>query len=130
MAKILIAEDDHDIRTAYVFAFAKAGYETVEAVDGTQAMAALTNEHPHVILLDMLMPGMSGLDFLRQAEIPTKHAGIKVIAFSNIDTPRVVEEAKKLGATEYMIKVDVTPHAMVDVVSKMIGDLAPKPKAA
>ena len=126
MAKILIAEDDHDIRTAYVFAFTKAGYETIEAADGSQAMTALTNEHPHVILLDMLMPGMSGLDFLRQAKITEKRTGIKVIAFSNIDTPRVVTEAKALGASDYLIKVDVTPHDMVEIVNKLIGDLAPK----
>jgi two-component system response regulator (stage 0 sporulation protein F) len=126
MAKILIAEDDHDIRTAYVFAFSKAGYETLEAANGTQAMSIMLSEHPHVILLDMLMPGMSGLDFLRQAEIKTKHAGIKVVAFSNIDTPRVVEEAKSLGASDYLIKVDITPHQMVEIVNGMIGDLAPK----
>lgn len=120
MAKILIAEDDGQIRTAYVYAFTRAGYEVTEAADGGQAMQLLPTVNPDIVLLDMLMPGVSGLDFLRQTNMAGVHPDIKVIAFSNIDTPRVIDEAKQLGAVEYLIKVDVTPHEMVEIANRYL----------
>ncbi len=125
MAKVLIVEDDTDIRTAYVFALNQAGFEVLQAPEGSVAMQLFENERPDVILLDMLMPGMSGLDFLRETKAATRFPGTKIIALSNIDTPRVVEEAKELGATDYHVKVDMTPRQMVELVQHYLAPTAP-----
>jgi two-component system response regulator (stage 0 sporulation protein F) len=128
MAKVLIVEDDIDIRGAYVFALMRAGYQVVQASDGPQAITLFEKERPDVVLLDMLMPGMSGLDFLRQTNITSRFPQTKILALSNIDTPRVVEQAKELGAAEYLIKVDMTPHQMVDLIKHHLsGSAAGKP---
>jgi DNA-binding NtrC family response regulator len=120
MAKVLIVEDDTSIRTAYAYAMARAGFKVAEAADGVKAAAALESERPDVVLLDMLMPGMSGLEFLTHTRISSRFPATKVIAVSNIDTPRVVDEARKLGVVEYVIKVDTTPHQMVDLVNQQL----------
>lgn len=120
MIKVLIAEDNVEIRSAYAFAFSHHGFEVDEAGDGAEAMRKLERGHPAVILLDMLMPGTSGLDFLRQARIKERYPDVQVIAFSNIETPRVVEQAGKLGCSKYVLKVDVTPPQMVELVRDLV----------
>lgn len=120
MASILLVEDDHDIRTAYVYALTRAGFKVSEAGDGAQAIAMVESARFDVIVLDMLMPGLSGLDFLRQTQVATKFPETKVIAFSNVDSPRVVGDARKLGVVEYVMKVDMTPHQMIDIIRKYI----------
>jgi DNA-binding response OmpR family regulator len=127
MAKVLIVEDDTDIRGAYVFALMRAGFEVIQAADGAEAIKMFERERPDVVLLDMLMPGMSGLDFLRQMNIANRFPETKILALSNIDTPRVVEQAKGLGASEYLIKVDMTPHQMVDLIKHHLSGTAKAP---
>lgn len=130
MASILLVEDDHDIRTAYVYALTRAGFQVSEAGDGAQAVAMIQSARFDVVVLDMLMPGLSGLDFLRQAQVAAKYPQTKVIAFSNVDSPRVVSDARKLGVVEYVMKVDMTPHQMIDIIRKYIpGKAAAAPSA-
>ncbi len=121
MTSLLLVEDDSHIRTAYAYALTRAGYEVVEAGDGAQAAAFIEQSHPDVVILDMLMPGMSGLDFLRSTKAAKRFPDTKIIAFSNIDTPRVIKEAKELGVKRYVIKVDTTPRGMVDLVEEVVN---------
>jgi two-component system, response regulator YesN len=122
MATILFVEDDHDIRTAYIYALTQAGFEVAEAIDGVKAAASVETERPDVVILDMLMPGMSGLEFLNHTQITTRFPDTKVIAFSNVDSPRVVDDARKLGVVEYVVKVDMTPHQMIDIIRRHIPE--------
>ncbi len=119
MTTVLLVEDDNAIRAAYNYALTKAGIKVTEATDGVQAASYVEQLRPDVVLLDMLMPGMSGLDFLRHTEITSRFPDTKVIAVSNIDTPRVVKEAKELGAVQYVIKVETTPKEIVALVKKL-----------
>jgi CheY-like chemotaxis protein len=119
MTTVLLVEDDNDIRGAYNYALSRAGFKVIEASDGAQAASYIEQLRPDVVLLDMLMPGMSGLDFLRQTEITSRFPDTQVIAVSNIDTPRVVKQAKELGAERYLIKVETTPHQLVDIVKEL-----------
>ena len=126
MAVVLLIEDDPQIRMVYSFALAKAGYKVIEAADASIGWQRITESQPDVVLLDMLMPGLSGLEFLKQYDIKKRYPRVKVIAFSNIETPRVVDEAKKLGASEYLLKVEVTPHQLVEVIDKLVAKKAHK----
>ena len=129
LTKVLVVEDDNDIRNAYVFALMQAGFQVAQSSDGGEAISALDRDVPDVIVLDMLMPGVSGLDFLRQTGITTKYPKTKIVALSNIETPRVREQAQQLGVAEYIIKVNTTPHQMVDIVRKYAA-MSPPPGAA
>lgn len=121
MAKILIIEDDAQIRNVYSFGLKNNGFQVLEAGDAVTGLQLVEKERPDIILLDMLMPGISGIEFLKQNNIHHRYPDIKIIAFSNIETPRVVEQAKQLGVSNYFLKVDVTPHQMVDICNQLLG---------
>ncbi len=121
MTKVLIIEDDQQIRMVYSYALNNNGFKVMEAPDAVTGLKLLDENKPDVILLDMLMPGISGLDFLRQNNIHHRYPDVKLIAFSNIETPRVVEEAKQLGVEKYFLKVDVTPHQMIEIINQLTG---------
>jgi two-component system, OmpR family, response regulator MtrA len=119
MANILVIEDEQAIANAYEIALSRAGHRVDLAADGSAAMQMVRPDHD-VIILDMLMPGFSGLDFLKTYDVSSRRQHPTIIALSNIDTPSIMEQAKQLGAAEYILKVDLTPDQLVDVVAEHI----------
>jgi CheY-like chemotaxis protein len=120
VAKVMVVEDDPAIQNAYQFVFAKAGYDVLMASNGEEAMRQLP-DLPDVILLDMLMPGFSGLDFLRAADVKEHYPKMKVVCLTNIESPKVKDEAMSLGADSYVIKVTKNPSELVTMVDEMVG---------
>lgn len=116
MLKVLILEDDSQIRTAYTYALVKAGHTVYEAPDAGVAAALIKQHQPDVIVLDMLLPGTSGLEMLRNEQVKQQYPQIRIIGFSNIDNPNIIKEAQSLGVTEYLQKVDVTPSKLVEII--------------
>jgi DNA-binding response OmpR family regulator len=123
VARVLVVEDDPAIQHAYVFVLQKAGFTVDVAGDGSEAIRQVENL-PDVVLLDMLMPGFSGLDFLREGKIKERFPKMKVIALTNIDSGKVRSEAMELGADKYLIKVTLNPGDIVNLVHECIGDSA------
>jgi len=115
MAKIAVVEDEMSLALAYRTILEKHGYEVVLAHDGKQALEMVAKDKPDLILLDMKMPHMGGLDFLRQLDAET--AG-KVIVFSNQDTQDDIDEAFRLGAQHYLLKSWAAPHDLIRVVKE------------
>ena len=127
MTKVMVVEDDGDIRSAYVFELKQAGFEVSQASDGAEAVPVFERVHPDVVLLDMLMPGLSGLDFLRSANITGRFPNTRIVALSNIDTPRVVQQAKELGVSQYVLKVNTTPKQVVEELRQSLAAPASVP---
>lgn len=117
MAKILVVEDDHDLNRAYGLILKHEGHEVVEAYDGQQALEKLKNFEPDLILLDLLMPVMGGLEFLQHWYVPSKHDSTKVLIFTNMENSPEVAEAYKLGAHRCIIKSWTAPHNLARVIS-------------
>jgi two-component system response regulator VicR len=122
MARILVIEDDRTLRKVYVTILTKEGFEVSAAVDGEEGLALAQKLEPDLILLDMMMPKMSGLDFLRAYELKEKHPKVKVIAFSATEKEEFVVEAPKLGASKYLTKFRFSPKAMVQIVRETLAD--------
>ena len=120
MARILIIEDDESIVRAYTDVLHKAGHMVDVAGNGQDALRMYSAEY-QLILLDMLMPDYDGLDFLRNIKLNERHSGPRVIALSNIDTPRVISAAMDMGVARYLLKVDYTPDQLVDIVADELG---------
>lgn len=116
MARVLVVEDDPFIRGVYDKALNKAGFEVEIAENGQDGLDKAKADEPDVILLDMLMPEMDGLEFLRQYELKEKHPGVKVIVFSNMSLPEKVDEAVALGAVNYKTKAMFTPNEMIQLI--------------
>lgn len=120
MPKILIVEDEKPLATAYKTILEKNGYEVAVSYDGEEALEALKGGMPDLILLDMKMPKMNGLEFLRQLEKNGAEPDKRVIVFSNQDAQPDIDEAFKLGAKRYLLKSWAAPQDLVRVVEEAL----------
>ena len=126
MKKILIAEDDFFIRDIYSKVFSLAGYEVQVAVDGVDAMEKIKMQPYDMILLDIMMPRMTGIDVLksiRALEPPIKD--IPVFIITNLGQQNVIEEAFKMGMDGYIIKSQVTPQQIVNEINTYFSSKDP-----
>ncbi len=119
--KILIVEDEQVLNEAYELILKKEGYDVNVAYDGEQALEMLKEFSPDLILLDLRMPKVSGIEFLTKYELPKKHPEVKVIVFSNLDTEKEIDQAYSLGAHKYMLKAWASPKELVKLVHGEIG---------
>ena len=110
------------LQDLYKLVFEHAGYRVETAASGSQALDRIVKQRFDVILLDLLMLGMSGLDVLRQYNFQKNSPVTKVVVISNLDSPNIVQKAESFGITKYLKKSDYTPQELVDVVSKLIGE--------
>ncbi len=117
MARILIVEDDRDLNNAYSIILKNEGHEVVEAYDGQEALSKVKDFSPDLILLDLLMPIMGGLEFLQHYDLLKAHSNVKVLIFTNMENSPEVTEAYKLGAHRCIIKSWTAPHNLARVIS-------------
>lgn len=110
---ILLVEDDDTIATMYLMLLGAKGYGTRHARDGVEGIAMVRKDRPALILLDMMMPRMDGLQFLEALRGWPKTAGIPVVILSNVADHSLVERAMALGAVEYLIKAQTRPQVLV-----------------
>ena len=118
MKKILIAEDDFFIRDIYSKVFSSAGYEVVAAADGEESLAKIKQQPYDLIILDIMMPKITGLDVLKQLRMmtaPVKDTAVFIL--SNLGQQSIIEEAFKIGMDGYMIKSQMTPQQIVGEIN-------------
>ena len=120
MARILVVEDDRDLNKAYCIILKHEGHEVVSAFDGKDALSKIKNFEPELVLLDLLMPIMGGLEFLQQWEKPKRHPDVKILIFTNMENSPEVAEAYKLGAERCIIKSWTAPHNLAHVVNESL----------
>lgn len=120
-ATILIVEDEITLNEAYSFVLKKEKFHTFSAFNGKEALAVLDKENVDLILLDLRMPKMNGLEFLQKLR---KKRGTppKIIIFSNYDNQKEIDKAFKYGADKYMLKAWASPKELVKLVSDLLSD--------
>jgi two-component system response regulator AdeR len=129
MPNILVVEDDKDLNSAYCMIL-KIAHHTIEsAFDGQEALDKLERFEPDLILLDLLMPIKSGLDFLQQFDV-TKHPNTKLIIFTNLDNSPEIHEAFKLGADQCIVKAGTSPAGLIEVVNSVLSQKSKKASRA
>lgn len=120
MAKLLVVEDDPALRKIYSSILTKEGHAVRAASDGQDALLLANAEEPDLILLDMMMPRMSGIDFLRAYDLKGRHPKVKVIAFSNTEKMEYQTEARELGAMRYTTKFSFTPKTLAAMIQEAL----------
>jgi CheY-like chemotaxis protein len=113
--KILLVEDDPALQQAFSMILSIKGYDVKIASNGLEALD-LIDTKPELILLDMLMPRMNGLEFARKADLKKRLPNTKVILFSNLSNSAEQKEMKQLGIYESYLKADITPAQLIDIV--------------
>lgn len=119
--KILLVEDEDFIRDLYVRQLTKAGFQTKFAIDGQSGLNMLAQEPFDLLLLDIMLPGINGLQLLR--EFKTKNPASKMITIllTNLGQEAVIKEGFELGAQAYLIKASYTPDQVVNEVRNTLS---------
>lgn len=118
---ILVVEDDVSLNDAYKTILSAAGYETRTAFNGEEALKLVKEREPDIIFLDLRMPVLDGIGFLRAYKPKTDHPDVKIIVFSNYDMQQEVDEAYELGAERYVLKAWASPKELIKIVKDTIA---------
>ncbi|MBI3494710.1 response regulator [Candidatus Saccharibacteria bacterium] len=118
---ILVVEDEKMLSEAYQAILNKKGYKVYVAHDGQDALDQVKEIEPDLILLDLRMPRMGGIEFLKTYQPASKHAKVKIVVFSNLDSQKEIDEAYGLGAHKYILKAWASPNELTKLVKEMIG---------
>lgn len=121
---ILVVEDEKDIRDLYVEILGAEGHRVGQAADGEAGLMEATSGKYDLVLLDIMLPKMDGLQILREIKKDQKLSGLKVLLLTNLSTDNVIKEGFALGADSYVIKSEMTPDQVINEVNKV---LAPPP---
>ncbi|GEM_PF-238417 len=121
MARIFIVEDDQDLNAAYRMILSKEKHEVDSAFNGDEALARVAKFKPDLILLDLLMPVKSGVEFLQEYDVVNKHKDVKVLIFTNLEHASEIHEAFRLGANQCVIKAWTAPQGLVKIVSDVLA---------
>jgi len=114
--KVLLVEDDPFLSSMYTTKFKMEGFEIYSANDGKTGLNLAVSEKPDIILLDIMIPEMTGFEVLEELKKREDTRDIPVILLTNLSQKDEVEKGLELGAEEYVIKAYITPTGMVDKI--------------
>jgi len=136
VSKVLLVEDDFSLRDIYSARFQAEGYTLVTASDGEEALATAMREHPDLIVLDVMMPKISGFDVLDILRSTPETKDTKVIMMTALSGEGDRQRGEALGVNKYLVKSQVTLEDVVAAVKQVLGgaaasgDAKPAAKAA
>lgn len=128
MANILIVEDESSLNEAYRIILTKKGHSVTSAYNGAEALESIKQKTPELILLDLRMPRMDGIEFLQNLQPAQNYPKLKIIVFSNYDVQKDIDKAFELGATRYMLKAWASPTELVRIVADTLDNKHDKSK--
>jgi DNA-binding response OmpR family regulator len=102
--KVLIADDEPNILISLEFLMKREGHDVLLARDGTEALAAIRRERPALVLLDVMMPGMTGFDVCQAVRADESLAGVRIVLLTAKGRDTDIAKGLALGATAYMTK--------------------------
>lgn len=118
--KIAIVEDDLAISQMYRIKFEAEGYTVETAENGRLGLELAESMKPDIILLDLMMPEMNGDEMLAKLRETDWGKNMKVIILTNMGEQEVPERIKELGVSSFILKADMTPRQVAEVVKKQL----------
>ena len=129
MKKIVVVDDQPVLASIYKTKFSAEGFHVEVASDGEQALEVIKRTKPDLVLLDLMLPKINGIEVLKQLRaIPTFKA-TPIVVFSNTARPNTVEDAWTAGATTVLSKSNTSPKQLVESVQKALASSASVPEA-
>jgi DNA-binding response OmpR family regulator len=120
-AKIAIIEDDQTIAQMYRFKFEAEGYNVETAENGKLGLDLVQSMHPDIVLLDLMMPEMTGDQVLEAMRKNDWGKDTKVIILTNMGEQEIPESVKNMGVTAVVLKANMTPRQVFELVKKHLG---------
>jgi two-component system phosphate regulon response regulator PhoB len=127
MAKILLVEDDFSLRDIFSASLQAEGYQVVTASDGEEALAVAMREKPDLIMLDVMMPKISGFDVLDILRSTPETKDVKVIMMTALSQETDRARGEALGVDKYLVKSQVPLPDVMAQVKQVLGGAAAKP---
>lgn len=132
MTKVLLVEDDLSLREVYTARLQAENFQISVASNGEEALATAVKEMPDLIILDVMMPRISGFDVLDILRSTPETAKVRVIMMTALSAPEDKERGEKLGVDEYLVKSQVSLEDVVATIRKVLnlpaaGTAAPAP---
>ena len=120
--KILIVDDHEDLLEIYSTTLRRAGFDVLTAALAMDGVELAKEKHPDLILLDIMMPEVDGLTALKILKLDPVTASVPVVMLTNLPEESGMEQAKQLGAVDYILKVHLDPTTIVAKVHEFLGD--------
>ena len=120
MKKVLLIEDEADIRSLYAEYLRDSGYEVLEAQDGLVGYTKATEGEWDVMLLDIMLPGQDGIALLKKIKADDRTANKPIIALTNLSVESVITQMFDQGADGFLIKSEITPDKIVAEVESVL----------
>ena len=119
---IMIVEDDSFVMDIYKTKLSQEGFSVVEAENGVEALKKLKMTKPDLMLLDIIMPYMDGLEVLKKMKENEDTKNIPVILLTNLSQKEEVDKGMELGAKDYLIKSHFTPSEVLEKIKSCLAD--------
>ena len=120
MANILVIEDDKELNAAYRLILSRDGHNVESAYNGSEALKVLNSFKPELILLDLLMPVKSGVEFIKEYN-KGNFGDSKIVVFTNLENSPEINEALRLGAYKCIVKSWTAPRGLIKVVNELLN---------
>jgi DNA-binding response OmpR family regulator len=124
--RILLVEDEDFLRRIFKLRLIAEGYEVTDVDSGEAAWEALKDSVPHLIILDLYLPQMNGFEFLQRLKAHTPLSQVAVLILSGLGQDADIRKGLELGAKEYVIKTKLTPTELLEKVSRLLEETAPR----
>ena len=118
--RVLMVEDHPDIADLYQLKLQLEGYRVAVAADGVSGLQMARTLKPDVTLLDVQLPYLNGLQLLARLREDEATRNLLVVVFSEDDSPKLIEEAKRLNAAAYLVKANLLPSRLSDAVGDVL----------
>ena len=119
--KVLIVEDDMALFNMYSVELKIKGYDVLNVNDGLQALPKAKDYRPDIVLLDIMLPGMNGLNILTELKSDPQTAEIPIIMLTNYGSEDNVKKALESGAADYIMKYKILPSELSDKIDAVLG---------
>ncbi len=119
--KVAIIEDDASIVQMYQIKFQTEGFDVQTAGDGLAGLALIESFQPDIVLLDLMMPYMNGLDMLSKLRSTDVGSKTKVIVLTNMGDTETATRVFKMSANDYIVKAELTPKQVVERVQRLLA---------
>lgn len=119
--KILVVEDEEILLTALKEELSSGGYEVEGALDGEEGLQKVQSFKPALILLDLLMPKMDGMEMLQKLKADSSTRDVPVVILTNLSDYEKISEALSLGAMDYLVKANYKLEDLLDKVRTVLS---------
>jgi DNA-binding response OmpR family regulator len=119
---ILFVEDDEGFFNIFSVPLKMKGYDVVHVADGALAVEKAISEVPDLILLDIVLPGTSGLDILKELREREETKSIKIVMLTNFGSDENITKAMEYGANDYLMKYNIVPSELPAKIAGFLGE--------